>query len=253
MKKCFVFLSMAMILAGVLFALSAECCQATTKVVVPRGNPIVIDGIFSKGEWDDALKLPISENYHIYLKVYSDTLAIGLKSAKPIGMLLTEIYITSNEKEFYNLHSSAALGEGIIPFPSDLKSLKFSVNNNSHWEASCDVIDKVEEEKWIAAGKPNDREKYDKIFKRKDGKEYKIELNKFSGTRLKISVGLRDAYEAAHFPDNFDFKSWENWLELVLPEGKSVEDQEAEKQKIAVPDNHISPRVDRWRFEINCF
>jgi hypothetical protein len=118
--------------------------------------------------------------------------------------------IASNEKEFYNLHSSTALGEGINPFPSDQKSLKFSVNNNSHWEANCDAIDNVEEEKWIAAGRPNDGEKYDKIFKRKDGKEYKINLDKFSGTRLKISVGLREAKEEAHFPDKFDFKSWAN-------------------------------------------
>lgn len=189
----------------------------SNRIIVPEGKQVVIDGIFSKDEWDDALRLSISENYDIYLKVNSGNLFIGLKSAKPIGMLLTEIYITSNEKEFYNLHSSAALGEGVIPFPSDLKSLKFSVNNNKNWEANCDAFDKVEEEKWYPGGKPNGPEKYDKTFKKKDGKEYKINLNKFSGTRLKMAVGLRGAKGAAHFPDNFDFKSWEGWTELILP------------------------------------
>jgi hypothetical protein len=196
---------------------------STTKVLVPEGNPIVVDGIFSKGEWDDAFKLPISEDYNLYLKVVSGSLCIGLKSPKPIGMLLTEIYITSNEKEFYNLHSSASLGEGVNPFPSDFKSLKFSVHNNKKWEANCDTFDKVEEEKWNAAGEPNDPEKYDKVFYKKDGKEFRIDLNKFSGARLKIAMVWRSAKGVAHFPDNLNIKSWDSWTELIFPPKKKSE------------------------------
>lgn len=209
------------LISCLLLATALAANALTNKVIIPEGKPIIVDGMFSKGEWDDALKLLISEDYNLYLKVVSGSLCVGLKSPKPIGMLLTEIYITSNEKEFYNLHSSAALGEGVIPFPSDLKSLKFSVNNNKKWEANCDTFDKVEEEKCNAAGKPNDPEKYDKVFYKKDGKEFKIDLNKFSGTRLKFAMGLRSAKGEAHFPDNFNFKNWDSWIELVLPPKKN--------------------------------
>jgi len=187
------------------------------RVVVPEGNadPMVIDGFFSKGEWNDAVKIAISENYSLYLKVGSGHLFIGLKSVKPVGMLLTEIYITSNDKEFYNLHSSMALGEGIIPFPADSRKLKFSVNNNVHWEANCCAYDKAEHEKWVAEGEP--RERYDTIFKKKDGKEYKIDLVKFPGAPLKIMVGLRDDQGAVHFPGDASLENCDRWLELILP------------------------------------
>jgi len=188
------------------------------RVVVPEGSQVAIDGKFSKGEWDDALKLSISENYDVCLKVCSGDLFIGLKAAKPVGMLLTEIYLTSNGKEFYNLHSSMALGEGLIPFPADRSKIKFSVNNNIHWEANCCTYNKVEHEKWVAEGEP--RDKYDRIFEKKDGKEYKINLIKFSGTPLKMSGVIRDAKGAIHFPDNLGFENSDGWVELVLPSRK---------------------------------
>lgn len=144
---------------------SASTSAKTLIVPEGKGNPVSIDGIFSKGEWDDALKVSISESYDIYLKVGSGNLFIGLKAAKPIGMLLSEIYITSNDREFYNLHSSMALGEGLIPFPSDKSQVKFSVNNNKNWEANCCQENEDKYEKWVAGGQP--REKYDEILKKR--------------------------------------------------------------------------------------
>jgi hypothetical protein len=68
---------------------------------MPEAKPkqVVTDGIFSIGEWDDALSYSIADKYNIYLKADSEILYIGLKSAKPIGECVCEIRITSNEKE----------------------------------------------------------------------------------------------------------------------------------------------------------
>lgn len=190
-------------------------------IIVPEGksHQIVIDGIFSTGEWDDALKFPISEQFEIYLIVDSGILFIGLKSAKPLGMAVSEIYITSNDNEFYNLHSSLALAEGVIPFG---QSPKFTVNYYQDWEANFCKYNKVNYEKWVAEGKPfDDLEKYNEIFEKTDGREYRINLNKFTGTRLKMIAGLTYTQGAAkknvRYPENASLENSDSWLELILP------------------------------------
>jgi hypothetical protein len=72
-------------------------------IVVPEGEgkQVATDGIFSIGEWNDALSYSIADNYDIYLKADSEILYIGLKSAVRIGELVCEIRITSNEKEVF--------------------------------------------------------------------------------------------------------------------------------------------------------
>jgi hypothetical protein len=119
MKKCFVFLSMAMILAGVLFALTAERCQAIPKsVAVPEGNgrPVLLDGIFAPGEWDDALKGSIHDRITLFLKINSGHLFLGLKYEDAVGVI-TDIWMTSDDKTAYQMHSSGQLGEGVLSLP----------------------------------------------------------------------------------------------------------------------------------------
>ena len=190
-------------------------------IIVPTGksNQIVIDGIFSTGEWDDALKFPINEQFYIYLMVDSGTLFIGLKSEKSLGMAVSEIYITSSDNEFYNLHSSLSLAEGVIPFG---QSPKFTANYYKDWEANFCKYNKVNHEKWIAEGKPfDDLKKYNEIFEKTDGREYRINLNKFTGTRLKMIAGLTYLQGAAkknvRFPENASLKNSDSWVELILP------------------------------------
>ncbi len=190
-------------------------------ITVPEGksNQIVIDGIFSAGEWDDALKFPISEQFDLYLMVDSGILFIGLKSAKPLGMAVSEIYITSNDNEFYNLHSSARLGEGIISFG---QSPKFTVNYYKDWEANFCQHNKVKYEKWVTEGKPlDDLEKYNETFEKTDGREYRINLNKFTGIRLKMIAGMTYTQGAAkknvRFPENASLENSDSWVELILP------------------------------------
>ena len=195
--------------------------EQSKSIIVPEGksHQIVIDGIFSTGEWDDALKFPISKQFDIYLMVDSGILFIGLKSAKPLGMAVSEIYITSNDNEFYNLHSSLALAEGVIPFG---QSPKFTVNYYQDWEANFCQYNKVKYEKWVAEGKPfDDLEKYNEIFEKTDGREYRINLNKFTGTRLKMIAGMTYTQGAAkknvRYPENAGLENSESWLELILP------------------------------------
>ena len=125
-------------------------------IVVPevKGRQVVADGIFSIGEWDDALSYSIADNYDIYLKADSEILYVGLKSAEPIGECISEIRITSDEKEVFLLHISGCLGEGISGFPA---TTKFDLNNNQYWEANFLSADSLKRAAWFAAGRPVDK------------------------------------------------------------------------------------------------
>lgn len=71
--------------------------SAQSKIItVPEGDgrQVIIDGMFSVGEWDNALMYSMADNYNIYIKADTEALYIGLKSAKLIGELVCEIRIT---------------------------------------------------------------------------------------------------------------------------------------------------------------
>jgi hypothetical protein len=194
-------------------------------IAVPerKDTQVATDGIFSTGEWDDALHYSVAENYSIFLKADTEILYIGLKSARPIGELICEIRITSNEEDVFLLHVSGALGEGISGFPA---TTKFDLNNNEYWEANFLKADSLKNEAWIAAGRPID--KYDDIYDKRDGVEFKIARKKFTGNTLKLTIGWarvevsgkKIEKKVYNYPETASLKSPDNWVELVLPETK---------------------------------
>jgi hypothetical protein len=201
--------------------------NAQSKIIaVPEGEgeQVVSDGIFSIWEWDDALSYPIADNYDIYFKADSEILYIGLKSAKQIGELVCEIRITSNEKEVFLLHVSGALGEGISGSPA---TTKFDLNNNKNWEANFLKADSLKEAAWVAAGSPID--KYDYVYNKRDGIEFKIYRKKFTGKSLKFTIGwIRVEVKGKkidkriyNYPENASIRNADNWVELILPDTKN--------------------------------
>lgn len=203
--------------------INKESCNADSKIInIPEGNcnQVNSDGIFSKGEWDDALYYPVADNYNIYLKADSEILCIGLKSAEPIIQFLCEIRITSDENEVFLLHVSGSLAEGVSGFPS---TTKFEVNNNKYWESNYCKADSAKKAVWIEAGKPI--EKSDEMYERKDGIEFKIYRKKFTDNSLKFTMGWLQVEikgnqvdkKIFNYPVNATLKNADNWVELILP------------------------------------
>jgi hypothetical protein len=195
------------------------CDAGSRTVVVPEvhDNHVVIDGLFSKGEWDDAVRFPISEHFDICLKSNSGDLFIGLKSAKPVGVVVSELWITSNDKDICHLHSSMTLAEGKMCFPIEEYKPSFVVDYSDGWEASCMKYNRAKHEGWIASGQPKGIENYDVIFDKLDGVEYKISQSKFSGSRVKLRIVLREPEQSSAYPKDADLKSAQNWVKLLLP------------------------------------
>jgi hypothetical protein len=126
---------------------SAEAQQSTADAPRPRlkavGVPvvkaagIVTDGVFSPGEWDGAFRQPLSQNIDMYVLADSENLYVGFRLMKDVEAdLVSEVYLATSDKEFLNLHSSGALGEGVNAFSPDLRVASFSIGRNSGWESN---------------------------------------------------------------------------------------------------------------------
>ena len=110
--------SVMLICSGIPSAQSTRTTEynaQSKQMIVPaaKGSHVVVDGTFAKGEWDDAIRVAISDNCKLYLLADSENPYVGFKLLKAIGEAVSEVYITLNDKEFYNLHSSGALGEAL--------------------------------------------------------------------------------------------------------------------------------------------
>jgi hypothetical protein len=194
-------------------------------IEVPKGNAnsVKIDGIFTSYEWSDARCIPITDDYNIYFKADEENLYIGVKSPKQIGELVCEIRFTTDGKLVYLLHVSGGLGEGVSGFPA---ITKFDLNDNKYWEANYVLVDSSKREKWFAIGSPLD--KYDDVYIKRDGVEFKINRKKFSSDKLMFTIGwIRVEIEEGkinkhtyNFPPNADLNSYDNWMELILPTKK---------------------------------
>lgn len=159
---------------------------------------VVPDGRFEPGEWLGAYQQRVSESIEVFLMADSAKLCIGFRFLDEVeAVYVAEVYIAINDREFLNLHSSGALGEGVNRFSEDLERAAFSVGNSTGWESNV-----------TASGA------------RAQGKEFKINRQRLPGSTFKLTSGLivanREVREATRFPDRFDFAGETEWVEVVL-------------------------------------
>jgi len=217
-------LSITGFLAGLSFAQgdhrgapSAPSAPSLESIAVPVGNgkPVLLDGLFAPGEWDDALSVAIHDRIKLLLKVNSGHLFLGLKYEDASGVI-TDLWLTSDDKTVYQMHSSGQLGEGVLSLPFADKTSEILIGYTKDWDANEIKSDSKKKAEWQAAGRP--KEGYRQTLFPSNGKEYQIVLSKFGGRRLKMRLMSGDPKGLVIFPDKTDLKSTDDWLELVLPE-----------------------------------
>ena len=84
-------------------------------VGVPEGNgsPVITDGLFSPGEWDDALRLSLSETVSLHLKEYRGVVFVGIRGQGGLGP--SELSLAAPGGPIQKLHVSAQLFEVVLP------------------------------------------------------------------------------------------------------------------------------------------
>ena len=86
--------------------------QEGPPIRVPEGNgkPILTDGIFSPGEWDDSLKIEIRPNIHFLVKTGAGFVFLGIRYI-PFALSIADLFISPDRKSVRQFHVSAQLGE----------------------------------------------------------------------------------------------------------------------------------------------
>ena len=107
-------LTIVFLLSPVVFGDSDATEPKIKKIKVPETSksPVLVEGIFRSGEWDDAKKIVAGKNLELFFKQNSGHLFIGIK-CKNLIIPMTDIYISDGEK-IYNLHASAQIAERIV-------------------------------------------------------------------------------------------------------------------------------------------
>lgn len=171
------------------------------RVTVPavKAARVITDGTFAPGEWDDALRQPLGDNFELYLLADSANLYVGFKYLKDVESTpLSEVYVATSDKEFLNLHSSGSLGEGVNHFPPEGGQAKYAVGNATGWESN-----------------------FARLPAHIQGKEYKISRTKLPGPTVRLAgvmmVVNYTMRESVRFPKDHGFSGPEKWAELVLP------------------------------------
>jgi hypothetical protein len=108
---------MAALLVAVDVAPSQNDPVISGPVTVPEGNgaPVITDGLFSPGEWEDALRIALNEAVTLHFKEYRGVVFIGVRGQGAAGIGPSELSLAVPGGPIQKLHVSAQLFEVTLP------------------------------------------------------------------------------------------------------------------------------------------
>jgi hypothetical protein len=121
---------------AVLATTVAAGMQGVKPVAVPRGDgaPVITDGIFTAGEWDDALKIVVNDGVTLYLKEHRGVVFVGVRGRQGSGIGPSELSLAGSDGVIRSLHVSFALAEVVVP--PDGPKPKLRLGFTSEWYAN---------------------------------------------------------------------------------------------------------------------
>ncbi len=189
-------------------------------IKVPEGNgqPVLLDGLFSPGEWEDAEKIDIHQNVSLYLKKYRGHVFIGVKIT-PYKTSVVDMFISPDGKTIHHLHASAQISERVInensgPWDNPPFIYGYSVD----WSANEIRWDNGKMEELVKKGMDRDKAQEMSFFKY-DGFEFQIRLSKFAARQWLFRIEVPTAPDFGKpiiYPGGTEMKSTKGWLRLEL-------------------------------------
>ncbi len=200
-------------------SLAAQQPPPPAPVVVPEGDgsPVITDGLFSPGEWDDALRLPLGETVTLHLKQYRRVVFIGVRGQGPLGIGPSELFLAAPGGPLHRLHVSAQLSEAVLTASEPDPRHRFGLTTD-----------------WYANEQRRDMEEADRLAKQgrdplailrataypSDGIEFAIRRSKLRGQvwlmRLWASAFVGGKPQMLAYPAAAAERATDGWLELRL-------------------------------------
>jgi hypothetical protein len=194
--------------------------QESQTVRVPEGNgkPILTDGIFSPGEWDDALKIPVRPNIELLLKKSAGFVFVGIRYI-PFSLSVVDLFISPDGKAIRHLHVSAQLGERLLnDTPGADDDPEFVWGDTSGWYANEIRWSERKVQALIKEGKDSGEAQQASLYKY-DGFEFQIRQSKFGSDEwlVRLETPVAPNWEKpVVFPEGTDAASTRGWLKLVF-------------------------------------
>ena len=170
---------------------------------VPQASSaVMIDGVFSQGEWQNAISVDVPGTAKLYFQRSVDFVYIAVQyTNSPSGIV--DLYLSPREGEVYDLHASAKLGE------RQLRGTTFSDWswwNNRDWTANISHVDSFEKRTFLPA----------------PIREYQIRYSRFASSAWRLRFELtamganNETQSKTIFPHGTADKSTTGWLRLSL-------------------------------------
>ena len=188
-------------------------------VVVPRGDgaPVVTDGMFTAGEWDDAATVVVNDGVTLHVKEYRGVVFIGVRGAQGNGIGPSDLMLAGSDGAIRQLHRSYALAEAIVPPEGPMPKLRLGFT--SDWYANEMRRDEEERARLQKEGK-------DPLTIMRatdypaDGMEFAIRRSKIPGQvwrlRLWASAFSGGKPGMVTYPADAAERTTDGWLELRL-------------------------------------
>jgi len=188
---------------------------SVSEVSVPEtdGRPVMIDGLFTLGEWDDAFAIDAGEGVTLYLKQEKGHVFVGI-SCTGLGPAVVDLFIQPTDNEIHQLHASAQIGEIVLSGPGE-EDPPFVWGYSPEWTANEARWDQTRREKLIAQGMDPGQAQVETMFPY-EGFEFQIRKGRFASSRWLIRFNVYSAQVRFAFPPGTEPKDTEGWLLLSL-------------------------------------
>ncbi|RPJ84864.1 MAG: hypothetical protein EHM18_11380 [Acidobacteria bacterium] len=193
----------------------------TSPVMVPEGDgaPVVTDGIFTAGEWDDAVPIPLREGAELRLKQYRGVVYVGVRSMNKNAVEIgpSELFLAEPGGPIHRFHVSAQLSEVVLPPTGPVPASRFGFTVD--WYANELRRDEEEAKRFQKEGK-SPIEIIRATSYPSDGIEFAIRRSKFPGgrwlMRLWVSAFVDNQPGMFTYPPAAVERSTDGWVELQL-------------------------------------
>ncbi|MDF1502230.1 hypothetical protein [Roseisolibacter sp. H3M3-2] len=189
--------------------------QPTLRVPARPPVPVLIDGRFAPGEWDDAARAAVGPLDTLLVKEHAGHLYLGVVTARAHPVYV-DLFVRDGGGALHNLHASMQLGErrlaaGDTTWTDARPATRWG--NEVDWTAN---ESKLRPDRPRAPGAPLDTSH---LFPQR-GREFQIRRARFPGARWRVRVELRDL--AGREPDlvvpaGSTRRDPDGWLTLALP------------------------------------
>lgn len=190
-----------------------------SRLVVPEGDgrPVLLDGVFSSGEWEDATAVVADSSVTLHFKRNRGDVFIGANLTN-LHVPVIDVFLQSGEGPIMQFHASAQLGERELSAHGEENDPAFHWGVTSGWYANEVRWDQIVRDSLLTEGvDPNEARLATMV--RYDGFELQLRRAKLGGSewRLHVEVMAGPDYEIPHvYPEGTDRRSTDGWLVLEL-------------------------------------